>query len=76
MSRTWRRTAAIVAPVLFIGVLVVTHLTDIYDAALQHQWVHDLEHAGYLAVGVGAVGADVGGGPYAGRSTGWPPSSP
>ena len=48
VSRTWHRTAAIVAPVAFVGVLVVTHLTDIYDNALRHQFVHDLEHVAYL----------------------------
>ncbi len=48
VGRTWHRSAAIVAPVLFIGVLVVTHLTDIYDEALHRQWLHDLEHVAYL----------------------------
>jgi len=48
MSRSWRRRGAVIAPGLFIGVLVATHLTDIYDAALHHQWVHDVEHAAYL----------------------------
>ncbi len=48
MSRTWHRSAAIVAPLAFVGVLVVTHLTDIYDTALRHQFVHDLEHVAYF----------------------------
>ena len=48
MSRGWHRSVAIVAPVAFVGVLVVTHLTDIYDTALRHQFVHDLEHVAYL----------------------------
>ncbi len=48
MSRTWHRSVAIVAPVAFVGVLVVTHLTDIYDTALRHQFLHDLEHVAYL----------------------------
>jgi putative membrane protein len=48
MSRTWRHGAAIFAPALFVGMLVTTHLTGIYDAALHHQWMHDVEHAGYL----------------------------
>ena len=52
MSRTWHRTAAIVAPVAFVGALVVTHLTDIYDAALRHQFVHDIEHVAYLLAAI------------------------
>ena len=48
MGRTWHRTAAMVAPVAFVGVLVVTHLTDIYDTALRHQFVHDVEHVAYF----------------------------
>lgn len=47
-SRTWHRTAAVVAPVSFIGALVLTHLTNIYDEALRHQWVHELEHVAYF----------------------------
>ena len=52
MGRTWHRTAAIVAPVAFVGSLVVTHLTDIYDTAIRHQFVHDLEHVAYLLAAV------------------------
>jgi putative membrane protein len=48
VSRAWHRTTAIVAPALFVTTLVATHLTGIYEAALQRRWVHDLEHVAYL----------------------------
>jgi putative membrane protein len=48
----WRRYAPVVGPLLFVGILFVTHLTSIYDRALGDRIVHELEHGGYL---LGAV---------------------
>lgn len=52
VARWWRRAGPVVAPAAFIGVLFVTHLTGIYDEALQHRFVHDLEHVAYFAAAV------------------------
>ena len=41
-----------VAALAFVAVLVVTHLTGIYEAALRHRWIHELEHGSYLVVAV------------------------
>ena len=49
----WRRSGPIVAPLAFIIVLFVTHLTGIYDLALSNRLVHDLEHVAYLASAIG-----------------------
>lgn len=38
----------LVAFTAFAAVLVGSHLTPVYELALQHDWVHQLEHAGYL----------------------------
>ena len=35
-------------PALFVVVLFVTHLTSIYDRALDDRWLHEAEHAAYL----------------------------
>lgn len=51
-GRWWRRRSVLLAPLLFLGVLYVTHLTDVYDWALQNRVVHDLEHVAYLASAV------------------------
>lgn len=48
VGRWWRRWAPVVAPAVFVGVLVSTHLSGIYDAALGNRLLHELEHAGYL----------------------------
>ncbi len=48
VAATWRRSGPLAAPALFVGVLFVTHLTGIYDAALDSRFVHDLEHVAYL----------------------------
>jgi len=48
----WRTWAPIVGPLFFVAVLYVTHLTSIYDRALDDRLVHELEHAAYL---LGAV---------------------
>jgi putative copper resistance protein D len=29
----------------------LTHLTDLFNVALEHQWLHNLEHVGFLVVG-------------------------
>ena len=55
-SRWWHRYAALIAPVTFIGVLVLTHLTQIYDEALHHQWLHDLEHIAYFLTACACCG--------------------
>ena len=54
-----RGTAAapVLGPGLFVVVLFVTHLTSIYDEALDDRWLHEAEHVAYL---LGAV-RDVGG---------------
>jgi putative membrane protein len=44
----WHRWGVVVAPVLFVVVLFLTHLSSIYDRALQHRWIHESEHAAYL----------------------------
>jgi len=49
LDRTW---AAPSAALLFVGVLLVTHLTGIYDAALRSQPIHEAEHVAYLAAAV------------------------
>ena len=48
----WRRWATVVGPLTFVVVLFGTHLSSVYDQALRHRGVHELEHAGYL---LGAV---------------------
>ena len=48
----WRRWATLVGPLTFVVVLFGTHLSSVYDQALRHRGVHELEHAGYL---LGAV---------------------
>lgn len=40
--------AAPAAALAFVGVLLVTHLTGIYDTALRSQVLHEGEHAAYL----------------------------
>lgn len=38
--------------VLYAGALVASHFTGLYNLALQHPFVHDLEHFGYLVTGL------------------------
>ncbi len=52
VRRWWRSSGAIVSAGLFVAVLVMTHLTAIYDAALTNRAVHDLEHIAYVASAV------------------------
>lgn len=42
----------LVAWSLFVGVMVAWHLTPLYGLAVEHEWLHELEHALYLATGV------------------------
>src|SRR5262249_7660760 len=37
---------------LFAAVMIVTHFSPLYEAALQNQWVHDFEHLLYLSAGL------------------------
>ena len=41
---------------LFVVVLFVTHLTSIYDRALDDRWLHEAEHVAYLLERGGDVG--------------------
>lgn len=52
VGRWWHRHGALLAPIVFLGVLYATHLTGIYELALDNRFVHDAEHAAYL---LGAV---------------------
>jgi putative membrane protein len=44
----WRSAGPWLAPALFLVTLYVTHLTDIYDAALRNPLLHDVEHLAYV----------------------------
>ncbi|NOX29349.1 MAG: cytochrome c oxidase assembly protein [Actinobacteria bacterium] len=48
LASRWRRIAPLLAPALFVAVLFVTHLTGIYDAALNNRFLHDAEHVAYV----------------------------
>ncbi len=52
VARWWHAHGVLVAPVAFVGVLYVTHLTQIYDLALGNRLIHDLEHVAYVASAV------------------------
>jgi cytochrome c oxidase assembly factor CtaG len=45
-------TAPVVAWVVFAVAQYVTHFTGFYELALQHEWVHALEHGLYIVAGV------------------------
>ena len=47
-AAAWRRYTPVIGPMFFVAVLFVTHLTSIYDQALDNRLVHELEHAAYL----------------------------
>ncbi len=58
-SRRWRsfnaRHVALRLGIAWAALVVTmygTHLTDMYDLALRHQWVHEAEHVAYLASAV------------------------
>jgi putative copper resistance protein D len=54
----------VVAFTLFIALMVGSHLSPIYNLALEHQWVHQVEHVGYLLTALlfwwPAIGVDPG----------------
>ena len=52
VGRWWRRNGTIAAPLLFLIALYLTHLTDVYEWALDHRAVHDLEHVAYLGTAI------------------------
>jgi putative membrane protein len=37
---------------VFIGTLWLTHFSGLYNLALEHEWVHALQHAVYLTAGI------------------------
>jgi putative copper resistance protein D len=45
-------TNPLVAWLLFAATMVVTHFSPLYEAALEHQWIHDLEHLLFLGSGL------------------------
>ena len=52
LANNWRRAGPIVAPMLFVAVLFLTHLTGLYDAALGNRFLHDAEHLAYVLAAV------------------------
>ncbi|MDX2381366.1 MAG: cytochrome c oxidase assembly protein [Acidimicrobiia bacterium] len=52
VARWWHRNGVLLAPLLFLGVLYLTHLTQIYERALGNRFVHDLEHLAYVGSAV------------------------
>lgn len=36
---------------LYFAFIPLTHLTSLFNVALEHQWLHNLEHVGFLVVG-------------------------
>src|SRR5215831_17299620 len=52
----------VIALALFTVVLVGSHLTPLYNLALQHEWLHELEHAAFLVTALlfwwPAIGVD------------------
>ncbi len=45
-------TNPIVAWVLFAAAMVGTHFSPLYEASLEHQWIHDVEHLVFLGSGL------------------------
>ena len=56
----WRRAGPVAGPALFVVVLFVTHLTSIYDRALDDRLLHEAEHAAYLLAAVAMWAAVLG----------------
>lgn len=48
IARWWRRNRTLAAPVLFLLVLYLTHLTSVYEWALDNRLLHHVEHLAYL----------------------------
>jgi len=44
-------THPLVAFALYFGFIPVTHLTSLFNLMLEHDWLHDFEHVGFLVVG-------------------------
>jgi cytochrome c oxidase assembly factor CtaG len=44
-------THPLVAFALYFGFIPLTHLTSLFNVMLEHEWLHDLEHVGFLVVG-------------------------
>ena len=65
VGAAWHRWAALVGPALFVVVLFATHLTSVYDRALDDRLLHEVEHAAYLAAACAMWSAALG----VGRST-------
>jgi cytochrome c oxidase assembly factor CtaG len=36
---------------LYFGFIPLTHLTSFFNLTLEHEWLHDLEHVGFLVIG-------------------------
>lgn len=47
-AAAWRSWVPIAGPLFFVAVLYVTHLTPIYDRALDDRLLHEIEHAAYV----------------------------
>jgi len=45
-------TNPLVAWVLFAAAMAGTHFSPLYEASLEHQWIHDGEHLIYMAAGL------------------------
>jgi putative membrane protein len=48
----WHRAGPMLAAAAFVVVLFATHLTSLYDDALGNRWLHEAEHAAYLATAI------------------------
>ncbi|MFI5036281.1 MAG: cytochrome c oxidase assembly protein [Acidimicrobiales bacterium] len=44
-------THPLVAFALYFGFIPLTHLTSLYNVSLRYDWLHDVEHLGFLVVG-------------------------
>ena len=52
LSGSLRYAYPLVALPLWAACLVVWHLTPLYDAALAHEWLHQLQHLSFFAAGL------------------------
>lgn len=44
-------THPLVALAIYFGFIPLTHLTSLFNLLLEHEWLHDVEHLGFLVVG-------------------------
>jgi putative membrane protein len=51
LARSPRLAHPLAALPLWAASLVLWHLTPLYDAALDHEWLHQLQHLSFLAAG-------------------------